>query len=255
MISLQISLGTPLEQFEILPLFNFFSSSEYFVFTNSSFSLLLVFFTIVAGIYLSLQHQSTLLPNYWQNLAESIYVFILDMIFDTLGSDGYAYFPFIFVTFIFILTCNLLGMIPYTFTVTSHILLTFALGMTTFLGINIIAFRVHGLHFFSFFFPKDAPLGLVPFLVLIELLSYVFRVLSLSIRLFANMMSGHTLLKILAGFAWTMLSVGGIYFFLQLFPLAVVLALTGLELGIAILQAYVWTVLVCIYLNDALHLH
>nr|BBF98323.1 ATP synthase F0 subunit a [Goniomonas avonlea] len=246
---------TPLEQFEILPLFKFFSISERFVFTNSSFFVFLVFFVIIGWFYFSILHQSTLFPNYWQNIVESIYLFILDMIQDTIGEDGYSYFPFIFVSFIFVLTCNLLGMIPYTFTVTSHIVITFSLGMATFIGINIVAFRQHGLHFFSFFFPKDAPLMLTPFLVLIELLSYVFRVLSLSIRLFANMMAGHTLLKILAGFAWTMLSAGGIFYILQFFPLAVVLALTGLEMGIAILQAYVWTVLVCIYLNDAIHLH
>ena len=118
-----------------------------------------------------------------------------------------------------------------------------------------MAFREHGLHFLSFFLPQEAPLALSPLLVMIESISYIFRVFSLSIRLFANMMAGHTLLKILAGFAWTMLSAGGIFYVLHLFPLVVVFALTGLELGIAALQAYVWTVLVCIYLADAIHLH
>jgi F-type H+-transporting ATPase subunit a len=146
-------------------------------------------------------------------------------------------------------------MIPYCFTVTSHIIITFGFGMATFIGINIIAFREHGLHFLSFFVPKEAPAALVPFLVLIEFISYIFRVLSLSIRLFANMMAGHTLLKILAGFGWAMLSAGGIFYILSLFPVLVVFLLIGLELGIAILQAYVWTVLVCIYLNDAINLH
>jgi len=119
----------------------------------------------------------------------------------------------------------------------------------------VIAFREHGLHFFSFFLPKEAPLALAPFLVLLEFFSYCFRVLSLSIRLFANMMAGHTLLKILAGFAWTMLSVGGILAVASVIPVVIVFALTGLEIGVACLQAYVFTILVCIYLNDAIHLH
>jgi F-type H+-transporting ATPase subunit a len=149
----------------------------------------------------------------------------------------------------------MIGMIPYTFTVTSHLIITFGLGLATFIGITIVALREHKLHFFAFFLPGGAPLAMAPFLVIIEFISYMFRGISLSIRLFANMMAGHTLLKILAGFSWTMLSLGGIFYVLQLFPLLVVFALTGLELGIAFLQAYVWTVLVCIYLNDAIHLH
>ena len=146
-------------------------------------------------------------------------------------------------------------MVPYTFTVTSHIIFTFSLGMTTFIGLNIIGLRQHGLHFFSLFLPPGAPLALAPLLVPIELISYVFRVIALSVRLFANMMAGHTLLKILATFAWKMLSIGGIFLIVQLFPLAVIIAITGLELAIAFLQAYVWTTLTCLYLSDALNLH
>jgi len=183
------------------------------------------------------------------------YEFINDVIGDTIGKKGEKYFPFIYVTFLFIVVTNLVGMIPYCFTVTSHILVTFGFGLSTFIGINIVAFREHGLHFFSFFVPKEAPKALYPLLILIEVISYVFRVVSLSIRLFANMMAGHTLLKILAGFGWTMLSAGGIFYILHLFPVVIVFLLTGLELGIAVLQAYVWTVLICIYLNDAINLH
>lgn len=241
-------INTPLEQFEIVPLLPFgISNSTVFTVIAVSVFTLLVKFAVGNG--------ATLVPGRWQTVMELLYSFVYDIIKDTLGDKGAKYFPFIFVTFSFILTCNVLGMIPYTFTVTSHIIITFSLGLATFVGINVIAFREHGLHFFSFFLPKEAPLALAPFLVLLEFFSYCFRVLSLSIRLFANMMAGHTLLKILAGFAWTMLSLGSIFYVLQLFPLAVVFALTGLELGIAFLQAYVWTVLVCIYLNDALQLH
>lgn len=238
---------SPLEQFEVVPLlpFNITNSTIFTILAITTFTLFLYFGT----------YNSTLVPNRWQTVAELLYGFVYDIISDTLGDKGVRYFPFIFVTFTFILSCNLLGMIPYTFTVTSHIIITFSLGLATFAGINIIAFRTHGLHFLSFFLPKEAPLALAPFLVMLEFVSYIFRVFSLSIRLFANMMAGHSLLKILAGFAWTMLSLGSIFYILHLFPLAVVFALTGLEFGIAFLQAYVWTVLVCIYLNDALALH
>ena len=148
-----------------------------------------------------------------------------------------------------------MGMIPYSFTVTSHIVVTLGLASMAFLGINIIGIRIHGLHLLSLFLPAGAPLALAPLLVIIELVSYSFRVISLALRLFANMMSGHCLLKILAGFAWTMLSAGGILTILHLLPLIVIFAIVGLELCIAFLQAYVFTVLLCIYLNDAISLH
>jgi ATP synthase subunit 6 len=250
----QVFITSPLEQFEVYPLFTLILG-EKFAFTNASFFCFVVVAVIMATMYFGVIHSASLIPTPVQSFLESIYAFVVDMVEDTLGENGYRYFPMIFVTFSFILACNLLGMIPYTFTVTSHILVTFGLGLATFIGINIIAFREHGLHFFSFFLPKEAPLALAPFLVLIEFISYVFRVFSLAIRLFANMMAGHTLLKILAGFAYTMLTMGGIFAILQAFPLVIILALTGLEIGIAFLQAYVWTVLVCLYLNDAVNLH
>jgi F-type H+-transporting ATPase subunit a len=253
-MSASLTFFTPLEQFEIIPLI-VLGLGEYLAFTNSSFFLVIILGIIFTLFYLSVVYKPLVVPNAWQSLVESFYYFILDMIQDTIGNKGFKYFPFVFVTFIFILFSNLLGMIPYTFTVTSHVIITFSLGLSTFFGITIIGFKEHGLHFFSFFLPPGAPLAMAPFLVLIELVSYLFRGISLSIRLFANMMAGHTLLKILAGFGWLMLSAGGIFYVLHLFPLIVVFALTGLELGIACLQAYVWTVLVCIYLNDALHLH
>lgn len=233
-----MTINTPLEQFEILPLVSIFLGPEYAI-TNTTFFLFVIFLSAISFFYFSILHSTKVLPNAWQSIAEWLYEFVLDMIQDTIGEKGFKYFPFIFISFIFILFSNMIGMVPYSFTVTSHLMITFGLGLSTFIGINIIAFREHGLHFLSFFLPKEAPLALSPFLVMIELLSYVFRVLSLSIRLFANMMAGHTLLKILAGFAWTMLSAGGIFYILHLFPLAVVFALTGLEIGIAFLQAYV----------------
>ena len=146
-------------------------------------------------------------------------------------------------------------MIPYSFTVTSHIVVTLGLAMMAFLAINIIGIKTHGVHLLSLFLPSGAPIALAPLLVMIELVSYSFRVVSLALRLFANMMSGHCLLKILAGFGWTMLSAGGILTIMHLLPLIVIFAIVGLELSIAFLQAYVFTVLLCIYLNDAISLH
>jgi F-type H+-transporting ATPase subunit a len=132
---------------------------------------------------------------------------------------------------------------------------TFGLSLSLFIGVTIVGFQVHGLHFFSFLLPKGAPLVLAPLLVVLELVSYCFRAVSLGVRLFANMMAGHTLVKILSGFAWTMLSVGGSLAVASVIPFTIVFALTGLEIGVACLQAYVFTILTCIYLNDAINLH
>jgi ATP synthase subunit 6 len=146
-------------------------------------------------------------------------------------------------------------MIPYSFTVTSHIAVTLALATMAFVGINVIGIKTHGFHMLSLFLPSGAPIALAPLLIAIEVVSYSFRVISLALRLFANMMSGHCLLKILAGFAWTMFSAGGILSVIHIMPLLVIFAIIGLELSIAFLQAYVFTVLLCIYLNDAISLH
>lgn len=244
---------SPLEQFEIVPVLSFLLPSK-IIFTNSAFFLVLTI-VITLFYFLLTTKYSTLIPNRWQSLTEMTYEFIQNMLYESLQEKGNKYFPVIFTTFVFVFSCNLLGMIPYTFTVTSHIIFTFGLGMIIFVGINILGIQKHGLHFFSLFLPPGAPLSLALLLVPIELISYVFRVIALSVRLFANMMAGHTLLKILATFAWKMLNIGGIFLIIQLFPLVIIIAITGLELAIAFLQAYVWTTLSCLYLSDALNLH
>lgn len=244
---------SPLEQFEITPIFPFLIPAK-IAFTNSSFFLLITIFVTLAFFIIILSN-STVVPNRWQSITEMTYEFVQGMLYEALQERGNDFFPIIFTTFVFVFACNILGMVPYTFTVTSHIIFTFSLGMIIFLGLNIIGLRKHGLHFFSLFLPPGAPLALALLLVPIELISYVFRVIALSVRLFANMMAGHTLLKILATFAWKMLTIGGIFLIIQLFPLAVIIAITGLELAIAFLQAYVWTTLTCLYLSDALNLH
>ena len=253
-INKQINMSySPLEQFEITPIFSFLIPAK-IAFTNSSFFLLITIFVTLAFFIIILSN-STVVPNRWQSITEMTYEFVQGMLYEALQERGNDFFPIIFTTFVFVFACNILGMVPYTFTVTSHIILTFSLGMIIFLGLNIIGLRKHGLHFFSLFLPPGAPLALALLLVPIELISYVFRVIALSVRLFANMMAGHTLLKILATFAWKMLTIGGIFLIIQLFPLAVIIAITGLELAIAFLQAYVWTTLTCLYLSDALNLH
>jgi F-type H+-transporting ATPase subunit a len=257
----QVPIPSPLEQFAILPLIPMNIGNLYFSFTNSSLFMLLTLSLVLLLVHFVTKNGGgNLVPNAWQSLVELIYDFVLNLVNEQIGGLSgnvkQKFFPCILVTFTFLLFCNLQGMIPFSFTVTSHFLITLALSFSIFIGITIVGFQRHGLHFFSFLLPAGVPLPLAPFLVLLELISYCFRALSLGIRLFANMMAGHSLVKILSGFAWTMLFLNNIFYFIgDLGPLFIVLALTGLELGVAILQAYVFTILICIYLNDAINLH
>lgn len=246
---------TPLEQFAIVSLIPIRLGNIYLSFTNSSLYLLLSTGLVILLFYLVTQNGGFLVPSRWQSLVEMIYEFVVSLVDEQIGKKGRFAFPLIFTTFTFLLFTNLIGMIPYSFTATSHLVVTFGLSLSLFIGITVVGFQVHGLHFFSFLLPKGAPLILAPLLVVLELVSYCFRAVSLGVRLFANMMAGHTLVKILSGFAWTMLSVGGILAAASVIPFAIVFALTGLEIGVACLQAYVFTILTCIYLNDAINLH
>ena len=219
---------------------------------NTSTIWLLLGFIFITFLFTSVTTSINLLSkNSWQSILETLYGVILGVVSENSGPKGIKHFPLIFTTFMLILVCNLLGMIPYSFTVTSHLIVTFSTALAIFIGINIIGILQNGKHFLSLFFPPGAPLGLAPLLVLIEIVSYVFRVLSLSIRLFANLMSGHTLLKILSSFAWAAVSFAGIF----IIPIVVIFLITGLELAIACLQAYIFSVLLCIYINDAFNLH
>lgn len=242
---------SPLEQFSIVTLVPL----GYFSFTNSSFFMFLTVALVSFLFYLVTANGGFLVPTRWQSFVEMMYEFVLKLVEEQIGAAGKKYFPLIFTTFTFLLFSNLIGMIPYSFTTTSHLIVTFTLSVSIFIGVTIVGFQKHGIHFFSFLLPPGAPLGLAPFLVVIELVSYSFRAISLGVRLFANMMAGHTLVKILSGFAWTMMSLGGVMFVASFIPFAVVFALTFLEVGVACLQAYVFTILTCIYLNDAIHLH
>jgi F-type H+-transporting ATPase subunit a len=247
---------SPLEQFTIISVIPIHLGNLYFSFTNSSLYILIAIGTASLLFSFVTSNGGYFVPRRWQSLVEMIYEFVISLVQEQIvGTKGRKYFPLIFTLFVFLLFTNLIGMVPYSFTATSHFAVTFGLSISMFLGITLIGFATHGIHFFSLFLPKGAPLVLAPLLVVLELVSYLFRALSLGVRLFANMMAGHTLVKILSGFAWTMLSVGGVLAVASVVPFGVVFALTGLEIGVACLQAYVFTILVCIYINESLNLH
>jgi F-type H+-transporting ATPase subunit a len=253
--------ASPLDQFSIHPIMDLHMGNFYFSFTNPSLSMLLTLgLVLFLLIVVTKKGGGKSVPNAWQSLVELIYDFVPNLVNEQIGGISgnvkQKYFPCISVTFTFSLFRNPQGMIPFSFTVTSHFLITLALSFSIFIGITIVGFQRHGLHFFSFLLPAGVPLPLAPFLVLLELISHCFRALSSGIRLFANMMAGHSSVKILSGFAWTMLFLNNIFYFIgDLGPLFIVLALTGLELGVAISQAHVSTISICIYLNDATNLH
>ena len=191
----------------------------------------------------------SIIPSRLQLISELSYNFIAQLLSDTVGKQGRKYFPFVFTIFMFVLVGNMVGMLPYSFTFTSHIIVTFALAAVVFIGVTVIAFIKHGLHFFSFFVIPGLPWYMLPLLIPIEVISYLSRPISLSVRLFANMLAGHTLIKVFAMFVISM------PFYTGVLPLAFIVALTGLEILIAFLQAYVFAILTCLYINDALHLH
>ena len=237
----------PLEQFTINRIVPLEAGGIDISFTNSSLWMVLALLSISSFVILGMRKKEVV-PGRWQSMVEMAYELVANMIKDTAGAEAQRYFPFIFSLFTFILACNLLGMIPYSFTVTSHIIVTFAMAGFVFVGVTIIGFARHGIGYTKLFAPEGASPILPVILIPIEIISYFIRPLSLSVRLFANMMAGHTMLKVFAGFV---ISLGA----LGIFPLAFMVALTGLEIIVAILQAYIFSILACIYLNDAIHLH
>jgi len=242
------SLPNPMHQFEIkrlipLELFGFDTS-----FTNSALFMVIAA-TLITLFTIYAMWGGKLVPTRLQSVAEISYEFIANMVRDNVGTSGMQYFPFIFTLFMFVLALNMLGMMPYSFTVTSHIIVTFALAAFIFLAVTAIGFLKHGIGFLKFFVPAGVPAVMLPLLVVIEVISYLTRPLSLSVRLFANMMAGHTMLKVFGAFVVALGLLGGWA------PLAFMVGFTGLEILVAFLQAYVFAILTCIYLNDALHMH
>jgi len=237
----------PLEQFKVEPLIPLHIGGLDVSYTNASLFMTIAVVLITALLVLGTKRGS-LVPGRWQSVGEMSYEFVADMVDTNAGHGAEPYFPFVFTLFMFVLFANFLGLIPYSFTVTSQIIVTFALAAIVFIGVTIIGFVKHGAHFLRFFVPEGVPLVLLFLLVPIEILSYFIRPFTLSIRLFANMLAGHTMLAIFGGFA---ASVG----LLAILPVALDVAILALEVLVAALQAYVFAILTCLYLHDALHMH
>jgi F-type H+-transporting ATPase subunit a len=239
----------PIHQFQIVPLFG----EGPFAFTNSSLFMVAAVLSIVLVLTLATT-RSALVPGRWQSLAELSYEFVANMVRESAGNEGMRFFPFVFSLFMFVLLANLLGLIPYAFTVTSHIIVTFALAMLVILTVILYGFWKNGMHFLHLFVPSGVPAFLMPLIVAIEVTSFLSRPISLSVRLFANMLAGHITLKVFAGFVVQLAAALGVAgWALAVLPLGMAVALQGLELLVAFLQAYVFAILTCIYLNDAIH--
>jgi F-type H+-transporting ATPase subunit a len=249
---------SPLEQFDILPIIPFVFNSFDISITNETVILALGITGLFFSIVLTRCTDTTLplIPTKHQIIFEIIYNLISSLIKDNIVSNNREhYFPIVVSIFFFISLLNSIGLIPYSFTLTSHIIITFALSFAIYVGINIICIKKFGLLFFSLFLPSGTSFVLALLLVPIELISYLFKPISLSIRLFANMMAGHTLLKVIAGFASDLMYTTGLSFIIHIVPLLILLPLFGLELSVALIQSFVFSILICIYINDALNFH
>lgn len=241
-------MHSPLEQFKIKEILNFTLLGYDISITNSSLFMIVAGISIISFFYLALKN-GTIIPSKLQLCAELIYSAVSSTVEQNIGIKGKRFVPLIFTLFMFILMCNLMGMLPYGFTVTSHISITFALAMLIFILVTVLGFCLHGLHFFSLFLPAGTPWWLAPLMIVIELFAYLARPVSLSLRLAANMVAGHVLLKVMAGFVLSL----AIY--LKILPIPFIVVLIGFEVFVAILQAYIFTILSCVYLNDAINLH
>lgn len=237
---------SPLAQFEVYPLVEFYVGGLNLSYTNASLAMTIAL-GLVGLVMILGNRKRALVPGRWQAANEILVEFVQDIATNNAGKEAMKYFPLIFTLFMFILFANLLGMVPGAFTSTSHIIVTFGMAAALFAAITLLGIFKHGLHFFSLFLPSGTPILLAPLMIGIEVISYFARPISLSIRLAANMLAGHILLKIMAGFV----AVG----LVGVFPFAFLVVFTGFELFVACLQAYIFTLLTCIYLNDALHLH
>jgi F-type H+-transporting ATPase subunit a len=242
----------PIHQFHLKELVHIEFGGLNLSFTNSSLFMAITVITAAAFLYFTTSSRS-LVPGRGQSVAEMGYEFVANMLRDGAGSHGMKFFPLVFSLFMFILVANLFGMIPYFFTITSHIIVTFALSILVIGLVVVYGFYKHGFHFLNLFVPSGVPGVLLPLVVAIEIISFLSRPISLSVRLFANMLAGHITLKVFAGFVFSLGSLGAIGVAGAVLPLLMAVALTGLEFLVAFLQAYVFAVLTCMYLNDALH--
>ena len=248
-------INSPLEQFEITSLLSF--NAPLFGFINITLTNLALYSILVSvvviGLHLLANNNIKLLPSNWSLFLESLFHSINSMVREQLGKE--IYLPFIYSIFIFILLSNLIGNVPYSYAITSSIVVSIGLSFTIVIGVTILGLSIHKIHFFSFFIPAGTPLALVPLLVLIELISYIARAFSLGIRLFSNITAGHTLLKILSTFLYKLFTGGLLIAIITLIPFILFLAIIGLELAVSFIQAYVFTLLLLSYIKDSIDLH
>ena len=248
---------SPLSQFEVHNLIGINApilGNLHLNLTNLSLYSIFVFLTIL-GLHVYANNDSKIIPNNWSISFESSFQSLNSMVKEQIGANMEIYFPFIYSIFFYILIANLISNVPYSFAVTASGVVSLGLSLTIFIGVTILALSIHGIKFFSFFIPSGTPLALVPLLVLIELVSYLARAVSLGVRLFANLTAGHTLLKILSTYLFKLFTGNLLIAILTLIPFAIFLALVGLELAVSLIQAFVFTLLVCSYLRDAIELH
>nr|YP_010516706.1 ATPase subunit 6 [Haslea provincialis]UXN44249.1 ATPase subunit 6 [Haslea provincialis] len=253
---------SPLEQFQILPFYTFIYHNFDFSLTNAALINLIGFFGFWALLYFASSNKNCFnspsfffIPGPWQTVIESIYDMLSQLVFDLITVGSEKYFPFLTIIFSFILFSNVIGLIPYSFTITSHLIITFTLSFSIFIGLNIISYERHGIHMFSLFLPANTTFFLALLLVPIEFISYIAKPISLGVRLFINLMAGHSLLKVIVGFAWSMLLFENVQAISFLIPLFILVLLMGLELAVALIQTYVFITLTCIYINEAEVLH
>jgi ATP synthase subunit 6 len=249
---------SPLDQFKIAPLISFVVAGVDLSFTNFLLASLLALFVLQSYVFFIKDAKTNsffIIPSSWQNLIEKLYALVTQLLSDIITTGSEKYFPYLTVVFMFILLNNVIGLVPYSFTATSYITLTFFMSFSIFIGMTLIGFQKHGFEFFSLFLPANISFFLALLLVPIELISYIARPISLGVRLFINLMAGHTLLKVIVGFSWNMLLVENLTAIVFILPLLILVMLMGLELAVALIQAYVFVTLTCIYLNDSEALH
>ena len=257
MQNLNFIINSPLEQFEVTSLIGL--NAPIFGYLNTSltnlglYSLLLLF--LVVGLHFMGNNETKIIPNKWSISLESSFASLSSMVREQIGVTNEIFLPFIYSLFFFVLIGNLISNVPYSFAVTASGVVALGLSLTIFIGVTILSLSIHGIKFFSFFIPAGTPLALVPLLALIELVSYLARAVSLGVRLFANIVAGHTLLKILSTYLYKLFTGNIIVAIITLIPFTIFLALIGLELAVSLIQAFVFTLLVCSYLRDAIELH
>jgi F-type H+-transporting ATPase subunit a len=244
----------PLEQFKIKPLIAIHVGDIDLSFTNSALFMTLSAVLSAALLIFGMRGRA-MVPGRWQSVVEMLYEFIADTVRDNAGPKARPYFSFIFTLFIFVLFGNALGLLPWSFTFTSHVAVTLTMALCVFIFVTVIAFAKHGVHFFHFFLPQGTPFILAFLIVPIEIVSYFVRPMSLSVRLFANMLAGHTMMKVFAGFVVSMTAAGGFAAAAGILPILMNVALFALEFLVAGIQAYVFALLTCVYLRDALEMH